>query len=509
MGTVALSRFALQPHCHVGRRLVFGSRGGTTGFLIAAAVVIAAAGCARVRMLPAPWNWVPRPPGAELVIDRQGEEGGGAALFGHYVTTDPPATVLDYYEHAFQRSGLTVERSEEALTARAGEGDRAVIVQTLRGYTGETIVGINALMRTAPPPTNSVRAEKLPDWVPTFPGSAPQAKQEEGPTNEIKRAHFETDAAPADVIAFYRKILGGAGFWLEHGGAGSENTTLNASSDDYMRFVSVVAGPTREGHTRVQLAFRESSDPRGPKQAAKLPTWAPVYPDVEIFEDPGYRSESSGRGYFVTADPGPTVLDRFGKILRERGFRVAVKLSQAGDPKWGGRIQATAREGRQELVADVRPDPRRNWRSNVDISWMERETVPPTPSARQEPVKWVGQPPRGALATWVPTYPEERTTTGGSRYEVYPDRGSIGFFTLDNLDTVLRHYKAALMASGFDVRVMPIREAGRLMEFGLTASGRGDRRFVKVSGSFISRVGANVSEIYVKFGSNEPSAGRK
>ena len=139
---------------------------------------------------------------------------------------------------------------------------------------------------------------------------------------------------------------------------------------------------------------------------------------------------------------------------------------------------------------------------------MERETVPPTPSARQEPVKWVGQPPRGALAAWVPTYPEERTTTGGSRWTVYPDSGSVSFFTLDDLDTVLRHYKAALMASGFEVRVMPIREAGRLMEFGLKASGRGDRRFVKVSGTFISRVGADVSEIQMRFSSNEPPGRR-
>ena len=212
-----------------------------------------------------------------------GRRGWGSRVVGHYVTTDPPATVLDFYEHAFQASGLTVERSEETLTARGGKGDRAIIVQTSRGYTGKTIVGINALMRTAPPPTNSVRVAKLPDWVPTFPGSAPQAKQEEGPTNEIKRAHFETDAAPADVIAFYRRTLGGAGFWLEHGGAGSENTMLNASSDDYMRFVSVVAAPTREGRTRVQLAFRESSDPRGPEaggETARLGAGVPGRGDL-------------------------------------------------------------------------------------------------------------------------------------------------------------------------------------------------------------------------------------
>ncbi len=102
MGTVALSRFAPQSHCHVGRPPVFGRNRDATGCLIAAALVIAAAGCARVRMLPAPWDWVPRPPGAELVIDTQGQEGGKAAVFGHFVIADPGKAVLDYYEWAFR-----------------------------------------------------------------------------------------------------------------------------------------------------------------------------------------------------------------------------------------------------------------------------------------------------------------------------------------------------------------------------------------------------------------------
>lgn len=509
MGMGVPSRCALQPHCHVGRRLVFGRPRGAAGCLIAAAVVIAAASCARVRMLPAPWDWVPRPPGAELVIDTQGQEGGKAALFGHFVTADPGKTVLDYYEGAFRGSNLVVERSEDALTARTPKTERTLVIQASKGFSGKTVIGIVALMQPTSSSTIVTSPVALPEWVPSFPGSSPQANQGRRPAPNLEEAWFETDAAPGEVVAFYRKALGGAGFWLEDGGTGSEEATLNATSDDHLRFVSVVADRKPGGRTNVQLTHRESADPRGPKQAARLPAWVPVYPGVEILEVQGYKSEHSDRVYFVTPDNGPTAVARFGKILQGRGFRVGVELSKQDDPAWGGRIHATDRGGRHEIIAEVRPDSARNWRSTVELTWIERATAPPTPGPRRDPAQWVGQPSPGALAAWVPIYPEERTINGGSRWTVYPDSGSVSFFTLDDLDKVMRHYKAALVANGFEIRVMPIREEGRLMEFDLTGSGRGDGRLVKVSGTFISRVDADVSEIQMRFSSNDPPGRRE
>ncbi len=400
-----------------------------------------------------------------------------------------------------------MERTEDTLTARTTKAERTLIIQTSKGSSGKMVIGVIALMQPAPPSTIVTRPVALPDWVPRFPGSMPEAVRDEGRFPDLKDARFETDVPPAEVIAFYRKALGEAGFWLEDGGAGSEDTILNATSDDRLRLVSVAADHEPGGRTHVHLTYRESADPRGPKQSAALPAWVPVYPDVEIFEVNGYRSENSDRVYFITRDNGPTALGRLTQILRDRGFRVAVQLSQKDDPAWGGRILATEGGGRHELVADVRPDSERNWRSTVELTWIEHATVLPTPAPRGGPTQWVGQPPPGALVAWVPTYPEARTITGGSHWMVYPDSGSVSFFTLDDLDKVMRHYKAALVASGFEVRVMPIREAGRLMEFDLTGSGRGDRRLVKVSGTFISRVDADVSEIQMRVSSNEPSAG--
>jgi len=508
MGTGALSRLALQLQCHVGRRLVFASPWGAAGCLIAAALVIAAVGCARVRMLPASLDWVPRPSGAELVIDTRGQEGGKAALFGHFVTADPARTVLDYYEGAFRGLGLVVERSEDALAARTAKAERTVVIQASKGFSGETFIGIIAMMQPAPPSAIVARPVALPDWVPRFPGSSPKANPGERLAPGLEEAWFETDVAPAEVVAFYRKALGGAGFWLKDGGAGSEESTLNATSDDYLRFVSVVADRKSSGHTNVHLTHRESADPRGPKQAARLPAWVPVYPGVEIFEVQGYRSENSDRGYFVTLANGPTVVAPFGKILRVRGFQVGVELSRKDDPAWGGRIHATAQGGRHEIIADVRPDSARDWRSTVELAWVERAMVPPTPARRRAPTQWVGQPSPGALATWVPTYPEERTVNGGSRWTVYPESGSVNFFTLDDLGKVMRHYKAALAANGFEIRVMPIREEGKLIGFDMMALGRGDKRSVSVNGSFIRRVDTDVSEIQMRFGSNDPPSRR-
>jgi nucleoside-triphosphatase THEP1 len=91
---------------------------------------------------------------------------------------------------------------------------------------------------------------------------------------------------------------------------------------------------------------------------------------------------------------------------------------------------------------------------------------------------------------------------------VYPESGSVNFFTLDDLGKVMRHYKAALAANGFEIRVMPIREEGKLIGFDMMALGRGDKRSVSVNGSFIRRVDTDVSEIQMRFGSNDPPSRR-
>lgn len=100
------------------------------------------------------------------------------------------------------------------------------------------------------------RAAKLPDWVPTYPGSAPQGTfSASGKEGAGGMAHFTTSDAPSKVLSFYQEALKGAGYEVTMTSSSeASGGIVSAENKSARHTVLVTAAPGDDG-TTVSLTY--------------------------------------------------------------------------------------------------------------------------------------------------------------------------------------------------------------------------------------------------------------
>jgi hypothetical protein len=107
-----------------------------------------------------------------------------------------------------------------------------------------------------PPPTEGMRGfragstPETPSWLPLYPGAHVLGGFGRGGRVRGGKLIFETEAQPADVIAFYEKTATGAGFVQTMNSASGDTITFAAAAG--RRRIQVTAGPIANG-SQVQI----------------------------------------------------------------------------------------------------------------------------------------------------------------------------------------------------------------------------------------------------------------
>lgn len=134
------------------------------------------------------------------------------------------------------------EKGEEVTMEGHGEGESGSF--KVRSKEGEMTFGAGG-------------DERIPAWVPRYPGSSPQmaysgiSKGETGGTYS-----FTTADSVASVIEHYRSALEGAGFEIVTETKTPNGALIHAQKDDQKRSVQVAAG-TQDGQTTVSVTFMD------------------------------------------------------------------------------------------------------------------------------------------------------------------------------------------------------------------------------------------------------------
>ena len=102
-------------------------------------------------------------------------------------------------------------------------------------------------------------AVKLPDWLPTYPGSKPEGTfSASGDGNDGGMAHFKTSDASSKVLSYYQDALKSGGFKITSTFSGdsgnSKGGVLTAEDTPNRRSVMVTVGSGDEG-TEVALTY--------------------------------------------------------------------------------------------------------------------------------------------------------------------------------------------------------------------------------------------------------------
>jgi hypothetical protein len=96
-------------------------------------------------------------------------------------------------------------------------------------------------------------AAKLPDWVPVYPGSAPQGVYSDSPGGETRHMYsFKCGDATDQVAAYFQNQLEHAGFRVSKQLQPEKGGLLNAESGDKRRTVELTV-TTREGATQASV----------------------------------------------------------------------------------------------------------------------------------------------------------------------------------------------------------------------------------------------------------------
>lgn len=96
---------------------------------------------------------------------------------------------------------------------------------------------------------------QLPDWVPDYPGSKPQAAvAATGGRNDGGMAHFKIGDDPAKVMKFYQDQLTAAGFQVTTPTSSADGGMVSGQDDANNRNVTVMVGKG-EGQTQVSVTY--------------------------------------------------------------------------------------------------------------------------------------------------------------------------------------------------------------------------------------------------------------
>lgn len=146
-------------------------------------------------------------------------------------------------------------KSDEKTVVVNAKGDKVTVSGngqqfSMKSDDGKTSVTVNS---------GGVSAGdlKLPAFVALFPGAKVTSNVNgAGDDNVGGMISFETAAAPADVIAFYKQNTAGAGLKEKMSMTQADMTMFTASSDDSKRTVAVTASPGDAGKgTRAQVTW--------------------------------------------------------------------------------------------------------------------------------------------------------------------------------------------------------------------------------------------------------------
>jgi hypothetical protein len=131
---------------------------------------------------------------------------------------------------------VTVSSSGQQFSMKSEDGKTSMTVNTDGVSTGDL---------------------KLPAFVALFPGAKVISNVNgAGTDNSGGMISFETSAAPADVIAFYKQNTAGAGLKEKMSMTQVDMTMFTAQSDDDKRTVAVTASPGDSGKgTRAQVTW--------------------------------------------------------------------------------------------------------------------------------------------------------------------------------------------------------------------------------------------------------------
>lgn len=138
------------------------------------------------------------------------------------------------------------EKGEEAEISASGDGETGKL--EIKSSEGSMTFGAGG------------DAER-PDWVPEYPGSAPEGMYStKGPQGLSAAFTFQTSDSPEDVMAFYEEQLKGAGFEvttssMKKGGKLSGGL-VNGQIDQGKRVVHVTVSD-EDGGTRVAVNYSE------------------------------------------------------------------------------------------------------------------------------------------------------------------------------------------------------------------------------------------------------------
>lgn len=103
-------------------------------------------------------------------------------------------------------------------------------------------------------------AAKLPDWVPSYPGSKPEGTlSASGNGSEGGMAHFKTDDAGTKVFSYYQDALKSGGFkitsTLSGDSGNSKGGVISAEDSGNRRSVTVTVGSSEGEGTEVTLMY--------------------------------------------------------------------------------------------------------------------------------------------------------------------------------------------------------------------------------------------------------------
>jgi hypothetical protein len=144
-------------------------------------------------------------------------------------------------------AGCDQKPKEENHVSIAGKEGNVTISgngqhMTMKADNGKTVVEVNS---------NGIGSTKMPDFAPLYPGAKVQAAVTAS-ENGGGTVSFETNAQPADVIAFYKQKTGAAGLAEKLNMAAEGNLTYMAADADGKKTVQVVATKADPGsHVQV------------------------------------------------------------------------------------------------------------------------------------------------------------------------------------------------------------------------------------------------------------------
>jgi hypothetical protein len=146
-------------------------------------------------------------------------------------------------------------KSDQKTVVVNDKGDKVTISTSgqqfsMKSEDGKTSVTVN---------TGGVAAGdlKLPAFVALYPGAKVVSNVNgAGADNTGGMVSFETSAAPADVIAFYKQNTAGAGLKEKMAMTQADMSMFTAASDDSKKTVAVTASPGDSGKgTRAQVTW--------------------------------------------------------------------------------------------------------------------------------------------------------------------------------------------------------------------------------------------------------------